>query len=165
VLQQVVRDFGARMDFVPSRAETLLLPASLRYWRPFPDTVAALQRLARKYKLAIISNVDDDLFAATEAQLPVTFADVITAQQAQSYKPDLRNFRLALELLSARKQEVLHAAQSVYHDIAPARQLGIANIWVNRRKGKDGFGATLPAEVRPDLEVPDLATLADLAGV
>lgn len=162
VLEQVVRDFGARMGFVPSMAEANSLPESLRNWQPFPDTVAALKRLATRYKLAIISNIDDDLFAFTAPKLGVDFAKVITAQQARSYKPALHNFRLALQRLGVPKEKVLHVAQSVYHDIVPTRQLGISNVWVNRRKGKSGFGATIPAETKPDLEVIDLKTLADL---
>jgi 2-haloacid dehalogenase len=88
---------------------------------------------------------------------------VITAEQAQSYKPSHNNFQLALERIGLPKQRVLHCAQSVYHDIVPARELGIANVWVNRRAGKRGSGATRAASEKPDLEVPDLKTLADLA--
>ncbi len=165
VLEQVVREFGARLGFVPSPQETSALPESLPTWPPFPDTVAALGRLARRYKLAVISNVDDDLFAGTARQLGVPFTAVITAQQARSYKPSLHNFRLALERLNAPASNIVHVAQSLFHDVAPARQLGLATVWVNRRKGKAGSGATPASDAEPDLAVPDLKTLADLAGV
>lgn len=163
VLQQLVRDFGARLNFVPTTEQTLSLPESLPTWPPFPDTVEALQRLAQRYKLVIISNVDDDLFAGTARQLGVQFADVITAQQAHSYKPSLNNFRLAVDRLGVPADRVLHVAQSLYHDIAPAKQFGLATVWVNRRKGKPGRGATPVGSAVPDLEVPDLKTLAEMS--
>ena len=91
------------------------------------------------------------------------FDFVITAEQAHSYKPSLNNFHVALERIGLPKERVLHCAQSIYHDIVPARQLGIANVWVNRRAGKRGSGATRAASEEPDLEVHNLKTLADLA--
>lgn len=138
------------------------LPNSLQFWPPFPDTTEALLRLKARYKLAIISNVDDDLFAASARQLGVPFDHVITAQQVRSYKPSHNNFERALERVGVAREQVLHVAQSVYHDIVPARALGLSTVWVNRRRGLSGSGATLPAEGRPDLEVPDLKSLADL---
>ncbi len=165
VLEQVVRDFGARLDFVPTLEETFALADSLPTWPPFPDTVAALKRLASRYKLAVISNVDDDLFAGTARQLGVQFTGVITAQQARSYKPSLKNFRLALERLNTRGDRIVHVAQSLYHDVAPAHHLGWATVWVNRRHGMASAGATPVSDAEPDIEVPDLKTLADLAGV
>ena len=114
-------------------------------------------------RLAVISNIDDDLFAETRKHLGVDFAAVITAQQARSYKPSLNNFRVALERIALPRDQVLHVAQSLFHDHVPARQLGLDTVWVNRRGGKRGGGATPPADAQPDLEVPDLRTLADLA--
>jgi len=118
--------------------------------------------LRSRFKLAIVSNTDDDLFADTARLLEVPFDWVITAQQARSYKPSHNNFRLALERIARPPAEVLHCAQSVYHDIVPARALGLATVWVNRRGAKGG-GATKAASGRPDLEVPDLKTLAEMA--
>ncbi len=164
VLQQVVRDFGARLGFVPSVAETLSLAESIAGWCPFPDTVEALQRLATRYQLVILSNIDDDLFALTAPQLGVRFADVITAQQARSYKPSLNNFDLALQRTGASPDDLLHVAQSLYHDVVPARQLGIATVWINRHTGRNSLGATPPAPyARPDAEFPDLHSLAQAA--
>ena len=88
------------------------------------------------------------------------FADVITAQQVGSYKPDPRNFQVMLERTGNQPERVLHVAQSLFHDIVPAKSLGLTTVWVNRRHDRPGFGATPPAEATPDLEVPDLITLA-----
>ena len=163
VLEEVVCGIGERLGFTPDEQEESTLAESLPHWPPFPDTVAALQRLATRYKLAVISNVDDDLFAQTARLLQVPFAEVITAQQAGSYKPSVSNFRLALQRLQANPDEVLHVAQSLYHDILPARVVGLATVWVNRRAGRTGPGATPVATAQPDLEVPDLKSLAALA--
>jgi 2-haloacid dehalogenase len=165
VLRTVLTQIGSRLGFAPSADERERFSASVRDWPPFPDSPAALQALHRRYRLAIISNVDDDLFAASEARLQVKFDWVITAQQARSYKPSLNNFRLAFERIGVPPGTILHVAQSLFHDIGPANELGLASVWVNRRHGKPGAGATPPAHARPDLEVPDLAALARAAGV
>jgi 2-haloacid dehalogenase len=162
VLATVIDGFGEQFGFSPTREERGALAASVRAWPPFPDTVESLQVLSTMFQLAIISNVDDDLFAGSARQLQADFAAVITAQQAGSYKPDLNNFRVALARIGAPAEQVLHVAQSVYHDIVPAKQLGLATVWVNRRHDRPGFGATPAAAAQPDLEVPDLATLARL---
>ena len=162
ILETVVRGLGERLGFTASPTEAQSLPQSIADWPPFPDTVAALRKLHARYKLAIISNVDDDLFASSAKLLHVPFDAVITAQQARSYKPSLNNFRLALDRIGKPKEKILHAAQSLYHDVVPTRELGIKNVWVNRRGSKSGSGATKPAVALPDLEVPDLRSLADL---
>jgi 2-haloacid dehalogenase len=159
VLANVVRKFGERLGFPVSHDEAESLPNSLRNWQPFPDTVAALRKLKTKYKLAIISNTDDDLFAATAAHLQVEFDEVITAEQAKAYKPSPAPFLLALERLRLAREQVLHVGQSVYHDVVPAKSLGITSVLVQRR----GFGATKPAQAEADVRVPDLKTLANLA--
>src|SRR5215468_10545187 len=92
VLGSVVRQFGAELGFTPTADEIRSLADSLPSWRPWPDTVAALRRLKTRFRLAILSNVDDDLFERTRPQLEVAFDDVITAEQAQAYKPSLRLF-------------------------------------------------------------------------
>jgi 2-haloacid dehalogenase len=162
VLEGVARGIGRRLGFETSEEEARSLPESLKSWQPFPDTVAALRKLKMRYKLAIVSNTDDDLFAATARLLEVPFDWVITAQQAGSYKPSHNNFKLALERIALPPDEVLHCAQSIYHDVVPARELGLATVWVNRRGAKGG-GATKAAQGQPDLEVPDLKTLAEMA--
>jgi 2-haloacid dehalogenase len=125
--------------------------------------VAALQQLATRFRLAVISNVDDDLFAGSARLLQVPFAHVITAQQVRSYKPSHNNFQAALARLGVPKEKVLHVAQSLYHDIAVANALGWSSVWVNRRGSKSGSGATKAAVAMPDLEVPSLKALADVA--
>lgn len=165
VLREVVRQLGARLDFVPTLAELDSLVESLPNWRPFPDTVEALRALKRRFKLAIISNVDDDLFASSARRLGVGFNWVITAEQAGSYKPALEIFKFALEKIGLPKEKILHVAQSIYHDIIPAKRLGLATVWVNRSRGREGFGATPRAHGEPDLEVPDLGRLVSLMGL
>lgn len=163
VLESVVERFGARLGFQPSANELRILHESVPSWPPFADTVSALRQLQRRYKLAVISNIDDDLFAGTAKHLGVEFEGVITAQQAQSYKPSINNFQLALRILGVTPDRLLHVGQSIYHDVLPAQSLGIATVWVNRRSARPGLGAVRAAAGRPDLEVPDLQTLAALA--
>jgi len=159
VLANVVRGFGKQLGFAASDSEAESLPDSLKNWTPFPDTNAALEKLKTKFKLAIISNTDDAFIAATSRHFGIRFDEVVTAEQAQAYKPSLQPFRLALERLGLAHEEVLHAGQSIHHDVLPARSLGLATVLVRRR----GFGATMRAEGAPDLEVADLQTLASLA--
>ena len=163
ILASVVRRLGQRLGFGPSAQEAEALANSLPDWEPFPDTVAALHRLKKKFKLGIISNIDDDLFARTAPKLEVQFDQVITAGQARAYKPSLEVFRLAQQRIQTPAQNWLHAAQSVYHDVVPARALGISSVWVNRRSRYGGSGATKPASAEPDARVTSLRELADLA--
>jgi 2-haloacid dehalogenase len=163
VLQAVLSGLGARLGFSPTTEDLQRFSASVKDWPAFPDSAAALTALHRRYRLAIVSNIDDDLFAFSAARLGVTFDWVVTAEQVGSYKPSLRNFQAAFARIGVPQGRILHAAQSLFHDIAPANRLGLSTVWVNRRKGKEGFGATPPAEARPSLEVPDLRTLAALA--
>jgi 2-haloacid dehalogenase len=162
VLQSVVSGFGTRLEFNPTESQMRSLPDSLPNWPPFPDTIAALGKLKSRYQLAIISNVDDDLFAATARRLQIAFDYVITAQQARAYKPSPQIFKLAQQRTGVAPGQWLHAAQSVYHDVVPARSLGISTVWVNRPSPRPGSGAAKAASGQPDLEVPDLKTLADL---
>jgi len=163
VLQSVVRRFGAQLGFTPTDEEATSLPASLAEWRPWPDTVDALRSLKSRFRLAIVSNVDDTLFAATSPQLQVEFDDVITAQQARAYKPSRKMFELALRRINAPAHRVLHVGQSIYHDVIPAQALGLATVWVNRPSARAGVGAVKAVEGTPDLEVDSMANLAQAA--
>lgn len=165
ILKTVLKGFGFRLGFDPSPAELEQFSQSVKEWPAFPDSAPALQSLKKKYKLAIISNVDDDLFEFSARRLQVAFDWVITAQQVKSYKPSLNNFRFAFEKIGVPTDEILHVAQSLFHDIAPANALGVSTVWVNRRHNKPGFGATPPAQAKPDLEVPDLRSLAAMIGL
>jgi len=163
VLESVVRQLANELEFVPTAEEVRSLPDSLATWKPWPDTVAALHQLKTRYRLAILSNVDDDLFAATRPQLEVKFDEVITAQQAQAYKPSLKLFELALSRINAPAHRVLHVGQSIYHDVIPAQALGLATVWVNRPSARPGVGAVKAADSKPDLTVTSLAELARAA--
>ncbi len=165
VLRMVLEGLGSRLGFIPSQTELQRFSESVQDWPAFPDSTPALQALKKKYKLAIISNIDDDLFAFSAQRLQTQFDWVITAQQAKSYKPALKNFHLAFERIELPKNKILHVAQSLFHDIVPAKALGLSAVWINRRHTKKGFGATPPAQARPDLEVPDLQTLAGVIGL
>ena len=162
VLRGVVREIGSNLGFSPSSSELDCLVDSLPDWRPFDDTVDALKSLKSAYRLAIISNIDDDLFARTEAQLGIEFDTVVTAESIGSYKPSLENFRVAVERIGVAPKRLLHVAQSIYHDVVPAKEMGISTVWVTRGTGS---GATLPANGQADVEVPDLKTLVSLMGL
>ena len=162
VLAGVVREFGAHFDFAVSRAEADGLAESMRDWQAFPDTGPALQRLKQRYKLAVLSNIDDDLFALTEPKLGIELDCVITAQQVQSYKPSLRNFDTLLQHIPVEGTRLLHVAESLYHDVVPAHSLGIATVWVNRRQNRPA-AATKFVRASADLEVPTVGALAELA--
>ncbi len=148
-------------------AETLRVPVpdanilaeSLADWPAFPDTAAALRSLSRRFKLCIFSNVDDDLFQTSLPKLGVTFDQIVTAQQVRSYKPAHDHFQEGLRRLGIPKQRLLHVAQSKRHDIVPCNELAITSVWVNRSAGTpSASGDAAPG--RPDLEIPDMATLA-----
>jgi 2-haloacid dehalogenase len=163
VLASVVRQFGDELKFAPTMEEANSLAESLPTWKPWPDTVAALHQLKSRFRLAILSNIDNDLFAATRSQLSVDFDEVITAQQAQAYKPSLKIFELALSRINAPAHRVLHVGQSIYHDVVPAQALGLATVWVNRPSARPGAGAVKSATATPDLTVTSLEELAAAA--
>jgi 2-haloacid dehalogenase len=161
VLASVVRDFARELRFDVADDEVAGLADSIRNWQPFDDTVPALRYLHSRYKLAIVSNIDDDLFVHSAQKMSVPFDCVVTAQQAQSYKPSARNFELLLDRIAVPCSRLLHVAESLYHDVRPANVLGITVVWVNRRQGKRAAASKL-SKAKPDLEVPDLDRLAEL---
>lgn len=165
VLKRVVQKFGERFGFEPTAEELNSLADSIQHWLPFPDTVEALKTLKQKFKLVIISNVDDDLFAFSAKYLEVEFDQIITAEQAKSYKPSLNNFRLAIERIDLPLEQILHVAASVYHDIVTAKSLGLSTVWVNRRAKQKRYYITGSVGSQPDLEVPNLKTLAALSSL
>jgi 2-haloacid dehalogenase len=143
------------------------LGRSVGDWPVFPDTADALRRLQRRHKLMIVSNVDRASFSRTHPKLGVQMDAVVTAEEVGAYKPDLRMFRRAIEVAAqwgASPGEVLHVAQSLYHDHVPAKKLGLATVWVRRPSVAGKLGATRePGEaVRPDLIVNSLAELAEI---
>jgi len=163
ILSEVVRGFGVRLGFHATGEEQQSLPDSLADWNPFPDTVPALRQLKTKFKLGIISNIDDEIFAASARRLEINFDFVTTAAQARAYKPSLEIFRLAQNKMGMAPVQWLHAGQSIYHDVVPAQSLGISTVWVNRPSPRPGAGAAKLASATPDIEVHSLAELARLA--
>ena len=134
------------------------IAASLPEWQPFPDTNPALERLAHRFQLGILSNIDDDLLTATRKHFTANFDLIVTAQQVKSYKPGLAHFKEAI--VRAGEKRLLHAAQSYFHDVVPTRELGIPVVWINRKGGRIEPGAPVPTH-----EVRTLAELANLLGV
>ena len=157
VLHRVMALIGGELGFRPTESDLACLADSLPHWPVFPDSVDALRALQSRFKLAVISNVDDDLFAGTAKTLDVDFDAVVTAQQVRSYKPSLGHFHTAAVRMGVAADAWLHVAESLYHDIAPANRLGIASVWVNRA---NRGGGTRRSDAVPDLVVADLATLA-----
>lgn len=159
VLAGVVEGFGRCFGFPVEAAERDLLVASLPTWEPFPDTVGALRALKGRYRLAVVSNIDDDLFALTARRLGVDFDHVVTAGQVRSYKPSSPIFEEAIRRLGMAPETIAHVAEGV-SEISPARRLGCATVWVRRH----GRSARLLTEA-PDLDVPDLRSLLAWTGI
>jgi 2-haloalkanoic acid dehalogenase type II len=158
VLAEAARRAAARQGWAMGDAVAQAFAARLPEWPPFPDTDAALARMAAAgYRLGILSNVDDDLLEATLRQFSTPIDLIVTAQQVGSYKPAHGHFLRARELIGHLRW--LHAAQSHFHDVVPATALGLPALWVNRKH------ETLPAGgPAPLAEVATLAELADWLG-
>jgi len=165
VLREVMVGLAAELGFTPDDNDLAALPESLADWPLFADSAESLSLLRSRFRLAIVSNIDDALFAATARQLPDCFDHVITAEQVNSYKPARAHFDETLRRLGVPREAVLHVAQSLYHDHVPAQELGFATVWVNRPSRYPGGAATPPATACADLEVPDLATLVRSLGI
>jgi 2-haloacid dehalogenase len=163
VLARCAREVCGAFRVEPTDDEAAVFAGSVGDWPAFPDSADALSRLHDRFGLGVITNCDDDLFAASNARLGVTFDWVVTAQQVRAYKPSARNFQVAFGRMDVPRERILHVAQSLFHDHAPAKALGLSTVWVDRRHGRSGSGATPPATATPDLVVPDMRTLADLA--
>jgi 2-haloalkanoic acid dehalogenase type II len=153
VLTETTRRIARRLGWALPEARAGFLADSLPRWIPFPDTNAALERLFKAgYRLGILSNVDDDLLEETRKHFTVPFDWIVTAQQVGSYKPADGHFLAARARIGDGRW--LHAAQSHFHDVTPARRLGIASAWINRKHLVRG-------EPRPDRELHSLTELAD----
>ncbi|WP_037502772.1 haloacid dehalogenase type II [Solirubrobacter soli] len=163
VLAGCLRALGVEFGFETTADEQAAFGQSVKDWPAFPDSPAALARLKERFKLGVITNCDDDLFAASNARLGVEFDWVITAEQARGYKPRTENFEFAFERIDVPRERILHVAQSLFHDHVPAKALGMTSVWIDRRQGRAGGGATPPADARPDLTVPTLEAFADVA--
>jgi putative hydrolase of the HAD superfamily len=159
VLTLTAQRVAERLDWPLAPGRASFLADSLPSWPPFADTNAALQRLARAgYRLAILSNVDDDLLAGTRKHLGVDFEFVVTAQQVGAYKPAPAHFATARQRIGGARW--LHVAQSWFHDVQPARALGIPTAWINRKREPRAEGAPPDAEFETLGETADWLTAA-----
>ncbi len=166
VLAQAHRRLAEEWGVQTTEAENQRFGASVPDWPAFPDTPAALQYLKQHYRLVILSNVDRASFAGSNRRLGVAFDAVYTAQDIGSYKPDPANFRTMLDRLAAighRPADILHTAQSLFHDHAPAKRFGLATAWIDRRHDRAGWGATMapPADATWDFRFPSLAAMVE----
>jgi len=165
VLAAVLSAMAVELDLPLLAKEPWLLADTLPMWPPFPDTVDALQRLSKRFRLAIVSNTDDALFAVTQKRLKVRLDVVVTAEQVKSYKPGKAHFDEVLQRMGVPASQVLHVAQSLYHDHVPARQLGFRTAWINRPTLLAGTGLAPRADVQTDFVFSDLAGLADFLSI
>ena len=145
--------------------ECIAYGKSIRDWPAFADSADALRYLKQHYKLVILSNVDNESFAFSNRKLGVEFDAIFTAEDIGSYKPSPRNFEYMLEKLDARgigKGDILHTAESLFHDHAPANDFGLASCWIHRRHATGGFGATMNPGAMPstDFRFTSMAELA-----
>jgi 2-haloacid dehalogenase len=163
ILRQVLESFGERFGFIPTDDQLDTFAGSVESWPPFEDSSDALRHLQTRYKLGVLSNIDDDLFAASAERLDVEFHYVFTAQQIGCYKPSVKNFQYAIAQIGIPGERILHVAQSLYHDIVPAQKVGLTTVWINRRHGQTGSGATPMAEATPDFEFSDMRSFAEAA--
>lgn len=167
LLATTLKAMARRLQAPAADDEADAFGQSVKDWPAFADSAAALAYLKQHYKLVILSNIDRASFALSNRRLGVAFDAIVTAEDVGSYKPALRHFEVGLKRLAdmgVPKDKVLHTAQSLHHDHVPAKRLGLATMWINRRAGKRGAGATkTPAEsVKPDWELPTLAAMVDM---
>lgn len=155
ILAAAMRSFATSLGIALDGADSEHFARSVREWPAFDDAPAALATLANDYRLVILSNIDRESFAGSNARLGVRFDAIVTAQDVGAYKPSPRNFTALLETVDAmgiERGRLLHVAQSLFHDHVPAKALGLPTVWINRRAGRSGWGATPApnAGVTPD---------------
>lgn len=165
ILSRAMRGLGKAMDTEVSDDDAHALAISVPDWPAFPDSADALQRLAKYYKLIILSNIDNASFAASNERLGVTFDAILTAQDIGSYKPSEANFDALdrkVDAMGIPRSKLLHVAQSLFHDHIPAKGRGMATVWINRRHADPGWGATPDpgADVTPDWTFTSMAEFA-----
>lgn len=165
LIARVHARMAAELGVAASAAQNAAFGASIGAWPAFPDSPQALAYLKRHFELVILSNVDRESFRASNAHLGVRFDAILTAQDIGSYKPDPRNFEALVAKvaeLGHTKGELLHVAQSLYHDHVPAKNAGLKTAWIDRRGGKGGGATPAPKEgVQPDARFASLAALAE----
>jgi 2-haloacid dehalogenase len=164
VLGMSLRRLAGHFGATATDAECAEFGASVGAWPAFSDTADALRRLAQRFALIIVSNIDDASFAASARRLGVDFATVITAQQVGSYKPHLGHFtelHRRLDGLGIGRHELLHVAQSLFHDHVPAQSIGLPAVWIDRRAGRPGSGATPPVDLTVAHRYDSMKSFAD----
>jgi 2-haloacid dehalogenase len=164
VLAESLRRIGGDLDVDVSDAEAAEFGASVGTWPAFADSAVALRRLQERYRLIILSNIDRASFARSNRRLGVSFDLVLTAEDIGSYKPNPANFdRLLAELgsLGVERGQLLHVAQSLFHDHAPAQRIGLQSVWIDRYGTPAGTGATPDSDVRVNWRYTSLAEFAD----
>jgi 2-haloalkanoic acid dehalogenase type II len=145
ILSRAMRALGKQLDAEVSFDDSHALATSVPNWPAFPDSAEALQRLAKHFKLIIVSNIDNESFAASNEKLDVTFDAVITAEDVGSYKPAPAHFDSLdhrVDTMGIPRDKLLHVAQSLFHDHVPAKGRGMTTVWINRRHADPGWGAT-----------------------
>lgn len=163
ILSTALLGVAAELGIEVDDAAATTFGGSVADWPAFADSTVALARLARRFRLGVLTNCDDDLFAASTAQLGATFDWVVTAEQVGSYKPAAANFEALLDRVGLPQDRVLHVAQSLYHDHVPANRLGLTSVWIDRRHDRPGAGATPVADAAPDETYSDMASFAGAA--
>lgn len=161
VFPQVAHELGVKT----TDAESVKFGKSVPNWPAFPDTAEALQYLKKYYKLVILSNIDRESFKGSNARLKVEFDHIFTAQDIGSYKPNQKNFDYLIEKLAAvgiQKHEILHTAESLFHDHLPANKAGLASAWIYRRHAQKGYGVTHPPASMPHYDF-EFTSMADMA--
>jgi 2-haloacid dehalogenase len=163
ILETAARRVGGELGVDVGDEAAAAFGDSVGDWPAFRDSVAALARLKARFRLGVITNCDDDLFARSNERLGVEFDWVVTAQRARSYKPNPTNFEVAFRRIDIPRERILHVAQSLFHDHVVAKRLGLSTVWINRRHDRPGSGATPEAEAAPDMTFPDMASFAAIA--
>ncbi len=155
LLAKVYQDIAGQWNISIDVDESVKYGHSVGTWPAFKDSVEALKVLKKHFQLAILSNVDGASFAKSNQKLSVNFDYIYTAEQVGSYKPNPRNFEFMLENLASEgiaKNQILHVAESLFHDHLPANQFDLDNCWIHRRYQKEGFGATKTPEKLPTVK-------------
>ena len=166
ILARAMRALGRQLDTEVSFDDSHELATSVPNWPAFPDSADALARLSKHFKLIILSNVDNEGFAASNEKLRVTFDAILTAEDIGSYKPSPGNFDALdhhVDTMGIPREKLLHVAQSLFHDHVPAKSRGMTTVWINRRHNDPGWGATPnpQADVTPDWTFTSMAEFAD----
>ena len=166
ILSRAMRGLGKKLDVEVSHDDSHALAVSVPDWPAFPDSTDALQRLAKHFKLIILSNIDNDGFAASNERLGVEFDAILTAENIGSYTPSPANFDALdhrVDTMGIPRDKLLHVAQSLFHDHVPAKGRGMTTVWINRRHADPGWGATPnpEADVTPDWTFTSMAEFAD----